>query len=140
MKFTSELISLGIYDEKLLQKIFSDNFLEVYMDREMNFLDHIQMLAIIQIVKAFYPQYGGPWPNEMYINRGLELNIMKKESLLQKALELAYGGEQFIVSRIVTTSGHFVDHLVAFDEANNPVSFAEKPANVEEILQQGYKA
>jgi hypothetical protein len=140
IKFTIELLSLGVYHERLVQMIFADDFLEEYMKRPLNHLDHIQLLSIVQILKSFYPKYKGPWPDDKFLSKGIEVNSAKKPSVLGKALELAYGGEEYVVSKIGTNLGHFLDHLVAFDESNAAISFNEKPENVEAVLQLGHRA
>lgn len=114
LKFSVELISLGCFDEKMLEKIFDKHFLYRHLSREYNFLDHLLLLLLYQSVVLLCPGYQGPLPGPELIEKAIELSLEKTSFPLQDKLEYAYNGKDFVRTKITTRYGHLIDHVVVF--------------------------
>lgn len=121
IKFTLELLSIDVYNSNLIGRIFSNTFLEKYLRQDNKFLDHMQLLLLFQSVKIFYPEYDGPTLDEQYKNRAIELKLAKNECPLTDVVHYCFGGREFVYSRVRTRLGHFIDHVIVFDENGDVV-------------------
>lgn len=53
-KMCLELASLGYYDDRLLKRVFSKEFLDEFLSRENNVLDYLQLLTLYEAVRTFH--------------------------------------------------------------------------------------
>ncbi|KOB67900.1 FAST kinase domain-containing protein 2 [Operophtera brumata] len=53
-KLCLEMASLGLYEDKLLARVFSEEFLNDYLGRNNNVLDYLQLLTLHEAVKSFH--------------------------------------------------------------------------------------
>lgn len=120
MKFSLELISLGCYDKNLMEKIFSDNFLDQHLSRDYNLLDYLQFLALYQSIVLLHPEYDGNLPSKRHLDMAIEFNFEKNDFPLSKFLSFSFG-ENLFYTKMRTKFGHFLDHVMAFDENMNPI-------------------
>lgn len=120
MRFSVELISLGIYDKNLIEKIFSDEFLDCHLSRDYNLLDYLQFLTLYQSVVLMHPEYDGNLPSKRHLDLAIEFNFEKTDFPLSKFLSFAFGDNLFY-TKMRTKIGHCLDHVIAFDENMNPV-------------------
>lgn len=120
MKFSLELISLGCYDKNLMERIFSDNFLDQHLSRDYNLLDYLQFLALYQSVVLLHPEYDGNLPSKRHLDLAIEFNFEKNEFPLSKFLSFSFG-ENLFYTKMRTKFGHCLDHVIAFDDNMNPV-------------------
>lgn len=120
MKFSLELFSIGCYDKNLIEKLFSDEFLDRHLSRDYNLLDYLQFLVLYQSVALLHPEYDGNLPNKKHLDQAIEFNFEKNEFPLSKLLSFAFG-ENLFYTKMRTKFGHFLDHVIAFDDDMNPV-------------------
>ncbi|XP_055696207.1 uncharacterized protein LOC129797532 isoform X2 [Lutzomyia longipalpis] len=119
LKFTLELVSLGTLDETLLGKIFSEDFLTKFLQRDNPTIDYMQLLSLYQILTILHPEYKGPLPHRKYIDCAIEVLQRKEESPLREPLKFAYGPAA--IHRVMTKHGHLLDHIIVFDKEGNPI-------------------
>lgn len=132
LKFATEYMSLGGWHEGLIERLFSDLFLEKYFSREYTKIDYLLLLQLYQAVRTLKPEYRGAYPSQKYLDHAIE--TFHVHSLpLHDSLQYIYGSS--VVSRVKTKYGHFIDHVIVFD-ANNlkPMELSERPEVGEENI------
>lgn len=55
-KLCLQLASLGFYSDKVLKKIFNEEFLNQFLSRQNNELDHLQLLTLHEAVHTFHSE------------------------------------------------------------------------------------
>lgn len=130
MKFSLELLSLGTFHEQLTRRLFSDEFLDKFFDREKNTIDYFLLLMFYQGVKLLRPDYSGPFPAQKYLEHARKLNVIT-DLPLAPSLNYIFGGRQ-LFSRVWTSHGHFIDHVIGFDRDGNVLDLNE--LEVEDVL------
>lgn len=103
-KVCLELASLEHYDEKLLQKVFSEQFLTEYLGREKNTLDLLQLLTLHEAVHAFYSdEYKLP---EDIIQKAKDAYpVHAATDNVMNYLARGLGGEEYVAKNVVLPSG-----------------------------------
>lgn len=103
-KICLELASLGYYDDKVLEKVFSPENLATFKDKESNTLDYLQLLTLYEAVKEFYDdQY--ELPDELLEKAKSMYPINKKTELLEEHLAQGLGGLEYIARNVVLPNG-----------------------------------
>lgn len=103
-KFTLELAALGFYEDKLINRVFSKEFLDEYLSREQNNLDYLQMLMLNEAVNNFHSnEYSLPeevleTARRLYPIQSLTENILD-------SLARGLGGHQYVVKNVVLPNG-----------------------------------
>ncbi|XP_026743263.1 uncharacterized protein LOC113504943 isoform X1 [Trichoplusia ni] len=110
-KICLELASLGYYDDKVLEKVFSPENLATFKDKESNTLDYLQLLTLYEAVKEFYDdQY--ELPDELLEKAKSMYPINKKTELLEEHLAQGLGGLEYIARNVVLPNGFIADCLI----------------------------
>ena len=121
IKFFLELMSLGVYDKDMLSNLFDIDFLEKHLMRTNNKNNYLQLLLLHQAVQIFLPDYDGNTIDQQFINYATELTYNKHETPLKESVQYCFGGADFVRSNVKTRFGHFIDHIIVFDENGEPV-------------------
>lgn len=114
LKFSIDLLSVNCFDEKLIERLFSNEFLEKYLIRQDSILDYIQLLSLYQCTRTLHPEFKYNFPDQKYINRGIELTNNRTEFPLQAVLEYTYGGSNYVKTKVTSKLGHLIDHVILF--------------------------
>ncbi|CAG5004567.1 unnamed protein product [Parnassius apollo] len=116
-KFCLELASLGHYEDKLLKRVFSDDFLKDYLSREKNTLDLLQLLTLHEAVNAFYSdEY--KLPPEILEKAKAAYPVHALTEHLKESLVRGLGGEEYVAKNVVLPSGVVVDLFLCVKDGN----------------------
>lgn len=124
IKFSLELLSIDVYNQNIFNKLFNADFLQKHLMREYNVLDYLQLLMLHQGVNTLIPDYKGILIDDYYVSKATELTFTKQDCPLKSVLEHIYGGEENVYSKVKTKYGHFIDHVIVFNE-NGEVATSE---------------
>ncbi|KAJ8723617.1 hypothetical protein PYW07_007597 [Mythimna separata] len=116
-KICLEMASLGLYDDKLLKKVFSKESL----NREFNQLDYLQLLTLYEAVKAFHNQ-DYKLPEDLLDKAKSVYPVHRKTDLLEEHLSAGLGGAGYVVKNVVLPNGIISDCLVCLKNGY-PVKF-----------------
>lgn len=132
MKFALEYMSLGGWHEGLIERLFSDVFLQRYFSREYTKIDYLLLLQLYQAVRILKPEYRGAYPSQMYLDNAIALQLVNTVPL-EDSLRYLYGTA--VLSRVKTKFGHFIDHVIQFDaETLKAVDASEQPESRDDVL------
>lgn len=138
IKFSLELLSIGVYNINSLSKLFNYDFLHKLLMREYNTLDYLQLLLLYQGVCTLIHDYDGSVIDDYFINKAIEITFAKQECPLKIATEHIFGGEDYVHSKVKSKYGHFVDHVIVFNENHEAVKCKndslKNGANMEDII------
>ncbi|KPI92123.1 hypothetical protein RR46_13344 [Papilio xuthus] len=111
-KVCLELASLGHYDDKLLEKVFSEKFLIEYLAREKNTLDLLQLLTLHEAVNAFYSdEY--KLPQDIIQKAKDAYPIHAATDNVMNYLARGLGGKEYLAKNVVLPNGFIADILLA---------------------------
>lgn len=103
-KVCLELASLGHYEDRLLKRVFSDEFLEDYLSREMNVLDLLQLLTLQESVNAFHSsEY--KLPDHILNKAKAAYPIHAITDHVREAMVKGLGDETYVAKNVVLPSG-----------------------------------
>lgn len=103
-KVCLELASLGHFEERLLNRVFSKEFLENYLSRDNNTLDLLQLLTLHEAVTTFYSQdYSLPDDVLMKARSVYPVHPMSEE--LEACVARGVGGAEFVVRNVALPNG-----------------------------------
>ncbi|XP_045452928.1 uncharacterized protein LOC123662083 [Melitaea cinxia] len=110
-KVCLELASLGYYDDRLLKRVFSKEFLDEFLSRENNVLDYLQLLTLYEAVRTFHSD-----------------EFILPEDVLQKAKEVypvhstlspvgdylarGLGGPEYMAKNVILPNGIVADFVL----------------------------
>ncbi|KAI5634593.1 hypothetical protein NE865_12718 [Phthorimaea operculella] len=120
-KFCLELASLGYFDDRLLERVFSKEFLDDFLSRENNTLDYLQLFTLHEAVNTFYSQEF-KLPDEV-LKKAKELyptHALTDE--LEKHVVRGLGNPNYVAKNVVLPNGIVADLLVSL-RAGNLVEF-----------------
>ena len=103
-KVCLELASLGHYEDKVLEKIFSKEFLDEYLARENNTLDYIQLLTLNEAVTSLH-KASYNLPDEILDKAKIMYPIHALSGVVVEHLALGLGGNEFVARNVVLPSG-----------------------------------
>lgn len=134
IRFAVTMMALGFQSNILLEKIFNSEYLEESLNRDEYRANHIQLLLLWQTVKLLLPDYVGPLPEQRFIDEAILVNRSK---LVYKGfldiLANILGGNEFIQTNVLSSHGHCLDFVVAFDNNENPIAMPCKINNFDEL-------
>ncbi|KAJ2944697.1 hypothetical protein O0L34_g4054 [Tuta absoluta] len=111
-KFCLELASLGYFDDRLLERVFSQEFLDDFLSRENNTLDYLQLFTLNEAVNTFYSQeYKLPADVLKKAKELYPIHAMTDE--LEKHLVRGLGNPNYVAKNVVLPNGIVADLLVS---------------------------
>jgi len=114
---------LGIYPQSVLQDVFNDvNNMKLRLTTN---LDWYQLDILQRSVRIECPRYQGPLPVAKLTQRARKMFNDSKffaKSPVENALRTALGGPQYLLNRMYTKMGHFIDHVVVLRPGGYPVA------------------
>lgn len=117
-KICLELASLGLYDDKLLEKVFCDEYSQI-ISKEGNMLDYLQVLTLYEAVKSFHSdEY--ELPAEVLDKAKSLYPVHGLTGQLEEHLSQGLGGPEYVVKNVLLPNGFVADCLSAF-MAGHPV-------------------
>nr|CAD7394949.1 unnamed protein product [Timema cristinae] len=126
IKISVNLALLDCFFNPLLERVFQENFLKTFLDRKNNLLDHLQLLTLYHAVFTLHPTYSGPLPPSAIMQEAMSKNGEHvKDFPLKGALERGLGGSCYLLTKVHTKLGHFVDHVVVMRKGGYPVAINE---------------
>ncbi|XP_022130412.1 uncharacterized protein LOC111003942 isoform X2 [Pieris rapae] len=107
-KVCLELASLGVYEERLLKKVFSKEFLEKYLAREKNDLDYLQLLTLHEAVHTFHSEHY-TLPNEVLQRARNSYPVHAVSEELETYLVRGLGSPEYAVRNVMLPCGIVAD-------------------------------
>lgn len=120
VKVCLELASLGHYEDRLLKRVFSQEFLDEFLSRPDSTLDYLQLLTLHEAVHTFHseeyqvPEYILEKAKSLYPTHALT-------EQLQKNLAQAVGASDVVARNVLLPSGIVADVLMCLQNGY-PVS------------------
>ncbi|XP_039757984.1 uncharacterized protein LOC120632243 isoform X1 [Pararge aegeria] len=113
-KLCLELASLGCYEVRLLNRVFSKEFLDEYLARDNNTLDYLQLLTLYEAVQTFYSEdYKLP---EEVLRKAKEMYpVHSLTGALVEHLTRGLGGPEYVAKNVALPNGIVSDVLVAVE-------------------------
>ncbi|CAH2094905.1 unnamed protein product [Euphydryas editha] len=110
-KICLELASLGHYDDRVLKRVFSKEFLDEFLSREDNVLDYLQLLTLYEAVRTFHSdEYVVP---EDVLQKAKEMYpVHSSPSPVSDYLAKGLGGPEYMAKNVVLPSGIVADFVV----------------------------
>ncbi|XP_014486089.1 PREDICTED: uncharacterized protein LOC106750330 [Dinoponera quadriceps] len=134
IRFALHLIALDCYSTNLLRKVFSIN---VRLNEPMKNVYAREMLLLYQSVKALYPTYDGPWPQQDLLEYANTIKLTPPAHSLKPALERALGGPQYAHHNLKTRLGHHIDHVIVMRKGGYPIAINTE-TNISSISKIAY--
>lgn len=124
-KFALELMVIDCLTEPVVDHLFSKEFLSEYLNRENNTLDYLQLLLLYQAVSILYPHFKGPLISKQFLDKAIDINMRyeRTDFPIRGILDQLFGAS-CVMTKLSTTYGHFIDHLIGFNKAGEPVSLS----------------
>lgn len=122
-KLACDLAALGIFDDRLTEKILSPEFLDPYLAREST-IDYLQFLKFYQS-GVLLDNQADRVDLSSYKNRAKNVVLSKIEFPLQTSLEFAFGGQEYVRTKVLTKYFHLVDHVLQFNAKKDICKFWE---------------
>uniref|UniRef100_A0AAG5CZZ4 RAP domain-containing protein n=2 Tax=Anopheles atroparvus TaxID=41427 RepID=A0AAG5CZZ4_ANOAO len=141
IRYNLELLSLDIFNSQLITHWLDPKSLETSMARNV-LVDYLQLSELGQTLKLLHAdKYQGPYPSKHFVDKSVMLMLQNNEYPLLKPLEFAFGGEEYVSTKVVSEHGHVLDHIIIFDSTGNPISkptnSSEGPLLLENLRQSG---
>ncbi|KAM3959333.1 uncharacterized protein ACR2FA_006633 [Aphomia sociella] len=110
-KICLELASLGHYEDKLLNRVFSEDFLNEFLARDYNTLDYLQILTLYEAVRTFHnDQILLPSP---VLEKAKALYpVHATTSLAEESLARGLGNKECLVKNVVLPNGIVADLML----------------------------
>lgn len=113
-RFAVDCASLGFYPSSIISHIFQESYINRHFGKVTSDLDWLQLDTLHRSVRIECPEYSGPYPSPEIIEQchrkvfTLALQRMSQSLTVEKALQTALGGLQYVASGLLTKSGHFI--------------------------------
>ncbi|XP_059472975.1 uncharacterized protein LOC132195172 isoform X2 [Neocloeon triangulifer] len=128
-----DLARIGAFDDHVIQNVFDADYLSEVFSSGSSRLDHIQLEALYQAVKLFFPEYCGPLPSEALLKSILELKLEYETKFpLKGDLEIGFGGSRYILDNVITKLNFIADHAVLIRKGGFPVALNQNKAEDKE--------
>ncbi|XP_022247414.1 FAST kinase domain-containing protein 5, mitochondrial-like [Limulus polyphemus] len=123
IKFFSCLAQLDFFPLDLLEKMLKTQLIDQTLSNH-RFKKHYEEVLIDACILHRTSPLGPFLPSEK-ISEAIRLEFnsrISREFPLQKYLEIAVGGPQFLKTGLQTRSGHFIDHMIVMRKGDYPVA------------------
>ncbi|CAH0756657.1 unnamed protein product [Diatraea saccharalis] len=129
-KFCLELASLNHYEDKVLNRVFSKEFLEEHLSRNNNNLDYLQLLTLHEAVKCFHTKEYSLPPETLAVAKTKYPTHSSTDQLLQY-LATALGGKEYIAKNVLLPNGIIADIVICL-KGGYPISLTV-PEDLERV-------
>lgn len=116
-KICLEMASLGLYEDKLLKKVFCKENL----NRDFNQLDYLQLLTLYEAVQTFHSK-DYKLPEDLLCKARSVYPVHRKTELLEQHLSAGLGGAGYVVKNVVLPNGIISDCAICLKNGY-PVKF-----------------
>lgn len=110
-KICVELASLGYYNDKILQRVFSKENISEFAKKESNVLDYLQLLTLYEAVRSFHDE-GYTLPQDLHDKLKSVWPVHAKTDLLEEHLAAGLGGLGYVGKNVVLPNGFIADCLI----------------------------
>lgn len=122
-KLACDLAALDIYHPQLTDRILSRDFLDKYLFREST-IDYLQVLKFYQSVRLVEGRrVANEEELEPILIRARNVLLSKIDFPLQTSLEFAFGGQEYVGTKVITKHFHLIDHVLQFNENKDICKF-----------------
>ncbi|KAJ8964613.1 hypothetical protein NQ314_004753 [Rhamnusium bicolor] len=132
IRFAASLCLLDIYKIDVITRALIPEYLNALFKKGF-MSDFENYFAIWQSIKLNRPEFSDILPSkyepENLIDKLKEIADFPLESSLQKGM----GGEQYVISNLVSRKGHQIDHAVLFRKGGYPVALGREFKFIEDI-------
>ncbi|KAK5647620.1 hypothetical protein RI129_002512 [Pyrocoelia pectoralis] len=132
IKLAAALCSLDIYKFDVLDKCFSDSYVESII-KQRNLLDYSNFILVCQAIRVFQPNYVHLLPSTNIINNMLAQMSFNEVYPLEGPLIKGLGGDVYVKTGIKSKVGHHIDHVMVLRKGGYPVSLPQDIKFLEEI-------
>lgn len=113
-KLACDLAALEIFNKQLQKKLLSVEFLEQYLAREST-IDYLQLSNLYQSI-CLVQNRTVEEDLQPFLSKAKNIILSKIDFPLKTSLELAFGGQEYVGTKILTSFNHLVDHVLQFNE------------------------
>ncbi|KAL4710856.1 hypothetical protein ACJJTC_012948 [Scirpophaga incertulas] len=117
IKFCLELASLNYYEDRILSKMFSREFLEDHLSREDDTLDLLQLLTINEAVQCFHDKEYS-LPPDILERAKSKYPTHKTAVRLQEYFANGLGGREYVAKHVVLPSGIVADLVICLKDGH----------------------
>lgn len=115
-KLACDFASLDIFDRGIKDKVLSVEFLELYLAREST-IDYLQFLKFYQSVVLLDDEAETVGQDlDWFLTRARNVVLSKVDFPLKTSLEFAFGGQEYVATKVLTRYHHLIDHILQFNE------------------------
>ncbi|KAB0800557.1 hypothetical protein PPYR_06297 [Photinus pyralis] len=132
MKLAAALCSLDVYKFDVLDKCFSDSYLES-MIKQRNIFDFGNFILVCQAINAFQPNYAHLLPSTNIINNIFAQINHNENYPLEVPLIKGLGGEVYVKTGVTSKLAHHIDHVVVLRKGGYPISLPQDAKHLEDI-------
>lgn len=116
LRFILELLVLDVIDHERLNILCHPDFLMAQMKRGIFTIDYLLLVLLHQTMEIMVPNYSGNRLEPHLVKKGIEVQMQKQECPLKPTVEFAFGGAANVFSQVQSKYGHYIDHVVVFDD------------------------
>lgn len=118
-KFVGELASMGVFHRRLTKWILSSSFLEEYLSRRST-IDYLQVLNFYQSATLLGEiSLEDTDDIQIYLKNATNVLISKADYPIKVSLEYAFGGPEYVTTKVLTKHNQLIDHLLMFNGNND---------------------
>lgn len=121
LRFILELIVLDVTEHERINMLCHPEFLMAQTKRGFYALDYLQILLLHQVMEILIPDYTGIRLESHVVNKAIELQMQRQECPLKSMIEFAFGGCDNVYTQVQTQYGHYIDHVVVFNNRGEVV-------------------
>lgn len=115
-KLACDLSVLDMWDSKLTNRILNVEFLTLYLAREST-IDYLQLLSFYQsVLLEDRSNIRDLKVLEPVLEKARDIVLRKVDFPLKTVLELAFGGQEYVGTKIITQDHQLIDHVLQFNE------------------------
>lgn len=133
-KMCLELASLGHYEDKVINRVFSKEFLDNYLAREDNVLDYLQLLTLYEAVRTFH-SYDYKLPDEVLAKAKALYPVSVLTAELESSLAQGLGSPDYVVRNVALPCGIVADLLMCL-KGGYPLKLPKLGMNTKVPLEQ----
>lgn len=121
LRFILELLVLDVTEHQRLNMLCHPDFLLAQMKRGFYTLDYLQILLLHQAIEIMMPDYTGNRLEPHLVKKAIEIQMQRRECPLKSMIEFAFGGADNVYSQVQTKYGHYIDHVIVFNQKGEVV-------------------